>query len=605
MTTKSKLAWRPQETPEPLNSALSLLSEEYPLTDTPKAELTLIFRQNDNTKGYAVTRTNHQATITYSRTCDALRAVGTLLADLVDPGSEYAEETQFTTLGIMLDCSRNAVMKVEHFKKWLRRLALMGFNMAMLYTEDTYELPGEDYFGWMRGRYTPEELRQIDDYAHRLGIEMIACIQTLGHMEHIIKWPAYKNVSDTPRILLANEPKTYQLIEKMIAHFASIYRSRRVHIGMDEAANLGKGQYLERFGPRSGIEIFNDHLKQVVKICDNHGLKPMIWSDMYFCFDANGTGKMPYIPDAVVPDQLKANLPNNVQLVYWEYAHTEEAFHEHWFKRHRELGFEPIMASAVWTWSRPWYSREITEPAAGAAIRASKTSGTKEIIFTMWGDDGAYCDFDSALAGLAYVSELAYHSHIDESVLEKRFRAICSASYAANILAGELNEILPAPGPIRCLSDDPLLAIDWHERRRSDPEFWTQAARRLQALADKLATVRQDQGAGDLSHAHLFAKILARKISLASQVRRAYAQKDKGALKQALAEVKELISLIHDLDNSFRTQWLRRNKPFGLEALQIRLAGPARRCQELADRLEELLSGKIESIPEFDEPVPR
>jgi hypothetical protein len=108
-----------------------------------------------------------------------------------------------------------------------------------------------------------------------------------------------------------------------------------------------------------------------------------------------------------------------------------------------------------------------------------------------------------------------------------------------------------------------------------------------------------------LNHAYLFAKVLACKISLAGQVRRAYAQKDKGALKQTLAEAKELIGLIHELDNSFRTQWLRRNKPFGLEALQIRLAGPARRCQELADRLEELLSGKIESIPEFDEPAPR
>ncbi len=61
----------------------------------------------------------------------------------------------------MLDCSRNAVITVVHFKKWLRQLALLGYNMAMLYTEDTYELPGEYYFGHLRGHQHGGRVRGI------------------------------------------------------------------------------------------------------------------------------------------------------------------------------------------------------------------------------------------------------------------------------------------------------------------------------------------------------------------------------------------------------------------------------------------------------------
>ena len=60
--------------------------------------------------------------------------------------------------------------KVDAFKKLLDRLALMGYNMAMMYTEDTVKLEGLPYFGYMRGAYTKEEIREMDDYAFEYGI---------------------------------------------------------------------------------------------------------------------------------------------------------------------------------------------------------------------------------------------------------------------------------------------------------------------------------------------------------------------------------------------------------------------------------------------------
>jgi len=89
---------------------------------------------------------------------------------------------KFDTFGVMIDMSRNAVMSVSGLKRFLALLKKMGYNMVMLYTEDTYEVDGEPYFGYMRGRYTKEEMKELDAFADSIGIRIIPCIQTLAHL---------------------------------------------------------------------------------------------------------------------------------------------------------------------------------------------------------------------------------------------------------------------------------------------------------------------------------------------------------------------------------------------------------------------------------------
>ena len=82
----------------------------------------------------------------------------------------------FQTLGVMIDMSRNAVMNINGLKQFLRLLKKMGYNCVMLYTEDTYEVDGEPYFGYMRGRYTKSEMKELDFFAASLGIKVSTSI---------------------------------------------------------------------------------------------------------------------------------------------------------------------------------------------------------------------------------------------------------------------------------------------------------------------------------------------------------------------------------------------------------------------------------------------
>ena len=94
----------------------------------------------------------------------------------------------FNFNGLMIDCSRNGVLNVSYAKKMIEQLAVIGQNVFMLYMEDTYRLDSEEYFGYLRGAYTTEELKEIDDYAYMFGIELIPCIQTLAHLNQFFMW---------------------------------------------------------------------------------------------------------------------------------------------------------------------------------------------------------------------------------------------------------------------------------------------------------------------------------------------------------------------------------------------------------------------------------
>ncbi|MAE61681.1 MAG: beta-N-acetylhexosaminidase [Planctomycetaceae bacterium] len=499
-------------------------------------------------------------------------------------------------------------MKVDHLKKWLRRLALLGFNAAKLYTEDTYQLPGEPYFGYCRGAYTADELRQINAFAKRLGIEMIGCIQGLAHLTQVLKWGhAYGEVRDTADILLVGEEKTYALLEKKIKHFADVYDSRRIMLNMDEAIDLGRGRYMDLHGERRRFDIFNEHLARLIEICNKYELRPIVSSDMYFRM---GSATMDYYdPDAVMPDDVRRAMPAAMQLVYWDYYHGDEAFYLDYIERHRALGFEPMVFSALWTWVELWHSWALTLRNAVPCIAACKKAKVKELYFCMWGDDGAACEFDSALGGLVYVAEQAYSGAFSETKVAAKVAEICQGDYVGSRLAGEM-DIQLKPGDsidemvlaMCVLWDDPLLGIYSEEMKLWEGDVWGDAATLYGRLASQLAEHQAGaNGAGDLEHALNLAEVLKMKVGLRLRLDAAYGRRDMAALKEIAEAVPSMVALLERLDGSFGRQWLRRNKPFGLEVIQIRNAGLIRRYRELQERLMALVAGEIDGIDELDE----
>ena len=129
---------------------------------------------------------------------------------------EINEKINFDFTHVMLDVSRNGVMRIESLKEYIKYIALMGINGLSLYMEDVYYVKERPYFGYMRGRYTFEELKELDDFAYTLGVEVFPAIEALGHMEQYLKYHESADVRDTETVLLAESEKTYEFLELLI-----------------------------------------------------------------------------------------------------------------------------------------------------------------------------------------------------------------------------------------------------------------------------------------------------------------------------------------------------------------------------------------------------
>ena len=152
--------------------------------------------------------------LTWSTEVEFFRALSLIPVPLTP--CDIHEKANFQSAGPMFDCSRNGVVNPDAMRFFIRKMALMGLNLGMMYTEDTYEVPGRPFFGYKRGRYTYEELKALDEYAALFGIELCPCIQTLGHLKMILHWPAFTHLRDQDDVILADLPETYQLLEEMI-----------------------------------------------------------------------------------------------------------------------------------------------------------------------------------------------------------------------------------------------------------------------------------------------------------------------------------------------------------------------------------------------------
>lgn len=345
-----------------------------------------------------------EATIGYSTKPQRARALTLLSIKAKDGAFEIKETPCFDTLGPMLDMSRGRVMTVDGVKRFIDQIVKIGMNMLMLYTEDMFELVDYPQFGYLRGRYTVSELKEIDLYAKECGVEVIPCIQTFGHLEQYIKHPEGKAISDTPRVLMAGDQATYAFIEAEIKVMREVFSTDRIHLGMDETQGLGTGKYLKKNGYRKSADIYNEHLARVLEISKKYFKNPMIWSDMVVESPDGKVYSRDYVPSQEVIDAT----PKGVDLVFWDYYHEDYDWYKHNIDQHARFDANTWFGGGVWTWNGIAPNFEFTMRSTKPALEACIDGGVKNVIATMWGSGGCGSDLRQGIAGLCIFSEYCY-----------------------------------------------------------------------------------------------------------------------------------------------------------------------------------------------------
>ncbi len=502
----------------------------------------------------------------------------------------------FETLGVMIDCSRNAVMSMEGLKRFLPLLRKMGYNCVMLYTEDTYEVDGEPYFGYLRGRYTKEEMKEIDAFAAGLGITVIPCIQTLAHLNAIFRWGKFPK--DCDDILLTDDERTYELIDHMFATLSECFVSRRIHIGMDEAHMLGRGKHQILHGPESVNSIMKRHLERICKIAEKYNYELMMWSDMYF---RPWNGGKYTIPACKMPKEIVESVPESVIPVYWDYYQSQESTYSGMIENHKQLSKKTWFAGGAWSWYGMIPYNRFSIESMVPALNACKKHKIKNVFMTMWGDDGAECSHFSQLPSLFYIAEYA-KGNTDEAKIKEKFKRMIGVDFDEFMEIDCPNDVIPYEGKPRNPSKYMLYSdyfngfLDYTVKLGAGEKFAEYAAR-LREIGKK---TRRYGYVFDT--AAKLCDVLELKYDLGVRTRNAYKAGDKETLKKLAEEDYVAIGKrLNAFALAFEKQWMADNKPHGFDIQDMRLGGLIRRTDACRRRLLDYVSGKLDRIDELEE----
>ena len=545
-----------------------------------------------------------QWVIEYSQKAQFFRALGFLNEE-----RPIREACHFQSCGFQLDLSQtNAVLLMSQMEELMGRLALMGYNLLILYMEDTFEVPEEPYFGYMRSRYSQDELRSIDALGAKYGIEVMPMIEGLAHLSPVLRWPGYGNMQENASTVLVGEPRTYEYFQHVLDAVTKPFRSRRIFLALDEAFELGRGTTLTRTGVyRPSFDLLREHVLRLSAMCQERGLEFITYGDMFMLAN-NPSGSVferLYATDHPLSPDIKkaADLPVNYCM--WDYSHLEEETYEKLFARYREFGKCDYFLAGIWNWLGFGVDYTKTFATIIPGLREAKKCGILHASVSCWGNDSGGENFWSdLLLGLQLFAEYCYGDEPENEELADRFMA-CTGCEMEDFLnlsyVDHLFDEAPRPGPgytnfsRSLLWQDMLFGVfDYHIHNDSLTAHFAKAAQLLEQAADRNGAYGKY-----LETRALCARVLQIKATLGWRIGEAYKKGDRAALEDIVEnQLPELTRRVQALHVHHRQLWYATYKPLGWEAEDLRYGALLSRIDTVVYRLKQYLRGEISELPE-------
>lgn len=181
----------------------------------------------------------------------ALTTIHAMLEDRAVPFCTMEDAPRYAHRGVMLDCVRH-FFPAEEVKRIIEELSLVkmnvfhwhlandqGFRIESRKFPKLHQQCGGDY-------YTQEQIREILEFAHVRGVEVIPEISMPGHTTAILA--AYPELSCQgnqvalaqsggvyPIVLCPGKEEVYDFLKELLDEICPLFPSPRFHVGGDEA----------------------------------------------------------------------------------------------------------------------------------------------------------------------------------------------------------------------------------------------------------------------------------------------------------------------------------------------------------------------------------
>ena len=501
--------------------------------------------------------------------------------------------SKFKRLSAFVECSSGVVPKPETINKFVDIISAFGYNRLYLGLADAYKIKEEPFFNYKRGGYTTEDLRLMDAHAKERGVELIAQIHVLSHLHFLKKYPEYFDMFDTDSALMVGDDRVYRLIDHMLGAISDGISSRTIHLGLDEAFGLGRGDYLKNHEPKDEIGLILEHLDRIKPLIEKYGYTVEMWGDML-------VGKS--VADAA---EIKKRLPESSTVFLWNYEENDEEKLASSIVEMKSRATNVAFAGAVWRYigfgPNTRYSLDRLIPQADACMRA----GLNHFMVTLWADKGAPCPLWATLPALFCVSEynLGLYDGKDEKSLDKaKFKSITDMDYDDLFSLEYIDYPLKTYGGFKSnvsfwmFYTDLLLGnFDLYLSGKEGEAY----AR----LADEYSAKKSGVDGKAFSMYEAAARVLVAKCDLPRRIRAAYSEKDKAAVEEIISELGVLRKRVTEYISVFDDYFMSDNRAFGLEVhhlydgdLLLRIDYVVKRLRAFIDedeRIEELDGGVL------------
>ena len=186
--------------------------------------------------------------------------------------------------GVHVDLKFHAP-RFEWLLQWLDQLAEWKINTVIVEYEDKFPYRQAEGVADRRA-WTLSQIHTFDARARELGIEVVPLVQTLGHLEYILRLERYRHLRENPENLsqlCPCCPDSFALIETLLNEVAAAHPgTRHLHIGGDETEWLGFCPACKRRSEELGghVALYTEYIGRVCNWALAHGLRPVLWDDI-------------------------------------------------------------------------------------------------------------------------------------------------------------------------------------------------------------------------------------------------------------------------------------------------------------------------------------
>ncbi|MGN1344157.1 MAG: family 20 glycosylhydrolase [Traorella sp.] len=358
-------------------------------------------------QGYSLVIDKNGISITYKDEPGAYYASTTLNQILYQCGAKLPYLTiendypDFQYRGFDMDISRNRIPNMDTLKRVVELMSNLKFNQMFLYFEG-FSYAYESYPQvWAGGDpLTPQQAKEISEYANALGIDVIPMQNSFGHSYQWIAHNDFKELGDTDTSSTLNvlDTKTQTFLSNIYDDLFDGFTSDFIHVCGDETTlDLTNGRaaasYREIFEeePTQGA-LYIESMRKIYEIATSKGKDVFYWADMIINHDTYEEAKEA-MPDGIAMD--------------WGYLYDYDfASHVSKFEA-ADIDFYVCPGDSSWSTitGNTYVMKKNAENAAKVGKESENAVG---YLMTNWGDAGHYQNIITTYPAIAYAGGLSW-----------------------------------------------------------------------------------------------------------------------------------------------------------------------------------------------------